>query len=221
MGRRLLPHVRQFVRVRQTLVRAKALDAAVTALLDNGRIGVVLLDGRGRILALNDRAGGILQHGDGLSDRDGVLRAGAPADQSRLERLVAGALPASGGVALSGETVLGRASGLPPYAVHVKPVAAPEADYGARQAAVLVLIVEPGTRRRVDRGVVAAILGLTPGESRVAAGLAEGRSVREMAQAAGVTERAIYGHLQQIYQKQGISRQADLVRLVLSIADFG
>ena len=36
----------------------------------------------------------------------------------------------------------------------------------------------------------------------------------------GVTERAIYWHLNQIYQKRSISRQVDLVRLVLSIAEF-
>ena len=52
----LLPHIRQFVRVRQALVRAQAGDTTVTALLDNPRIGVLHLDRRGRILAVNDRA---------------------------------------------------------------------------------------------------------------------------------------------------------------------
>ena len=75
--KRLLPQIRQFVRVRQALVRAEARDTTVTTLLDNSRIGVLYLDRRGRILAVNDRAGSILQHGDGLSDRDGVLRARA------------------------------------------------------------------------------------------------------------------------------------------------
>ena len=54
MVRRLMPHVRQFIRVRQALVRAQAGDTTVTALLDNPRIGVLHLDRRGRILAVND-----------------------------------------------------------------------------------------------------------------------------------------------------------------------
>ena len=37
----------------------------------------------------------------------------------------------------------------------------------------------------------------------------------------GLTEGTIYWHLKQIYQKLPISRQVDLVRLVLSIAEFG
>ena len=112
-------------------------------------------------------------------------------------------------------------SGLPPYVVHVKPVAVPQPDYGARHVAALVLIVEPGSRRRVDPGLVATTLGLTPAESQVTVGLAEGKSVRDMAQAAGRTQGSIYWHLQQICQKRSISRQVDLVRLVRSIAEFG
>ena len=66
---RLAPQIRQFVQVRQALVGAQAQSATVTALLDNPRIGVVQLDRRGRILAANDRACGILRDGDGVSDR--------------------------------------------------------------------------------------------------------------------------------------------------------
>ena len=42
--------------------------------------------------------------------------------------------------------------------------------------------------------------------------LAEGKSVRDMAEATGHTEGAIYWHLKQIYRKHSISRQVDLVR---------
>ena len=220
MVKRLLPQIRQFVRVRQALVRAGARDTTVTALLDNSRIGVLHLDRRGRILAANDRARSILRQGDGLSDRDGVLRAREPADQLRLKRLVAEALPTSGTAAVGGSMLLRRSFLLPPLVLHVKPVGAPQPDYGARHVAALVLLVEPGCRHRIDPGLVARVLGLTPAESQVAVWLAEGRSVREMAAARGVTERAIYWHLNQIYQKQSISRQVDLVRLVLSIAEF-
>ena len=102
----LLPHIRQFVRVRQALVRADARHATVTALLDNPRIGVVHLDRRGRILAVNDRARSLLRHGEGLSDVDGVLQARAPDDQCRLAQLVAEALPTSSAVAVSGSMLL-------------------------------------------------------------------------------------------------------------------
>ena len=217
----LLPHIRLFVRVRQALVGAEARNTTVTALLDNSRIGVVQLDRRGRIMAVNDRAGGILRRGDGLADRNGMLHARGPADHVRLERLVGDALPTSAAVAVSGSMLVHRSAVSPPFVVHVKPVGVAQPDYGARHVAVLVLIVEPAHHQRVDPELVATTLGLTPGESQVAVWLAEGKNVRDMAEATGHTEGAIYWHLKEIYRKQSISRQVDLVRLVLSLAEFG
>ena len=218
---RLLPHIRQFVRVRQAIVRAEARAKTVTPLFDNPRIGIIHLDRRGQIVAANDHARDILRRGDGLSDRKGLLMGHTGEDQRRLERLLAAALPASGDVPVSGSMRLRRSWALLPWVVHVKPVSVPQPDYGARPVAALVLIVEPRYHHRIDPELVAETLGLTPGESQVAVWLAEGKSVEEMAASTGHTKKAIYWHLQQIYQKHHISRQVDLVRLVLSIADLG
>ena len=216
--RGLLPHIRQFVRVHQALDDAAALGTSVTGLLDNRRVGVIHLDRYGRIVAANDRARDILRRGDGLSDRDGVLRARAPADQARFERLMADALPTAG--AVSGSITLRRPSLLPRFMVHVKPVGLRQPDFGTQRTAVLVLLVEPGNRPRIDPNLVATTLGLTPAESRIAVWLTEGRTVREIATATGRRESSIHWHLRQMYLKLDISRQADLVRLVLSIAEF-
>ena len=172
-------------------------------------------------MAANDRARGILGHGDGLSDPDGALRTRTPADQGRLERLVGSALPGAGRAAVGGSMLVRRSPALPPFVVHVRPVPVPRPDYGAPHVAALVLIVEPGRRHHVDPRVVATTLNLTPTQSQVAVWLAEGRSVRDMARTTGHSEGTIYWHLKQIYQKQSISRQADLVQLVLSLAELG
>ena len=74
MVERLLPHIRQFVRVRQALVGAEAHNTTVTALLDTPRIGVLHLDRRGQIIAANDPARSILRHGDGLWRRPRLCR---------------------------------------------------------------------------------------------------------------------------------------------------
>ena len=84
-----------------------------------------------------------------------------------------------------------------------------------------MLIVEPGRRHRIDPRLVAKTLNLTPTESQLAVWLAEGTSVREMADTTGHSQGTIYWHLKQIYRKQSISRQADLVQLVLSLAELG
>ena len=92
---RLLPHIRQFVRVRQSLVSARALGSSVIGLLENTRFGVIQLDRRGRIVDANDRARDILRKSDGLSDRDGLLCACTPADDAALQKYWVGHCRAS------------------------------------------------------------------------------------------------------------------------------
>ena len=216
----LLPHIRQFVRVRQALGGAEALGTAVTDLLDTSRVGVLHLDRRGRIVEANDHARRLLRHGAGLSDRGGELRAWLPADQARLARLLAGALPASSAPAVGGSLLLRRAPGAAPVVVHVTPVGGPPPDYGARRVAALVLLVAPGRPARIDPALVATTLGLTRAESQVAAGLAAGLTVRAIAEATGRQESSIHWHLKRIYRKLGLTRQAELVQLVRAVTAF-
>ena len=167
----------------------------------------------------NDRGRDILRRSDGLSDPGGLLRASVPTERDRLARLVARALPTAG-TPTSGSMLLRRASLLPRFVVHVTPVGTPQLDFGARRIAVLMLLVEPGYESRIDPAFVAQTLDLTPAESHIAVGLAEGRSVRDMAVTTGRKEETIYWHLKRIYHKLSLSGQADLVRLVLSVAEL-
>ena len=214
---RLLPHVRQYVRVRQTLTAAEALGAGLGGLLDNDRIGVVELDRGGRVLAANAPALEILRSGDGLLDRDGALDASLPADRSRLRRLLRRALPDLwGAVPSGGSMTVQRPSGRSRLGLHVSPVGAGAADFGGRRVAVLVLVVDPAHRPRIDAARVVTTLGLTPSEGRVAALLAEGLKVREIAATAGWSENYVRWLVQQVYRKLDVSGQVALVRQVLA-----
>ena len=63
------------------------------------------------------------------------------------------------------------------------------------------------------------MLGLTPAESRVALWLAEGKTVPGIAALSGRAENSIRTYLKRIHRKLGVSRRADLVRLVLSVPE--
>ena len=220
MIERFLPHIRQFVGVRRALAASGALGASLNGMLDNPRIGVIHLDRSGRIVAANDRAVEILRCGSGLTDRSGFLHARLPAHDARLARLLAAALAPQGGAAEAGAMTLRCPPPSPQLVVHVKPTAAAENHFGGQRVAALVLVVEPGRQSHFAPAVVGSALGLTPAETQVAVWIAEGRTVREIAEGTGRKESSIYWHLRQIYDKLGISRQADLVRLVLSLSDF-
>ena len=216
----LLPHIRQFVRVRQALVDAEAVGASSAALLESTQVGVIQLNRGGKIVATNDRALDILKRGEGLVDRGGYLNARIAADNDRLKKLLALAIPAFGGQAAAGSMTVGRSPHLPRLALHVNPVTVRQMDLSARRVAALVLVVDPLSQPRIDPDLVAETLGLTLAESQVAAALAEGSNVREIAAATRRKESTVRWFIRQIYEKRGISRQADLVRLGLSLAEI-
>ena len=216
---RLLPHIHRCVLIRQALAAADALGAGLAGLLENDRIGVVQLDRGGRVLAANEPALALLRRGDGLVEHDGALDATLPADRSRLHSLLAGALPrlwydapGDGSMTIQRPWVRSR------LALHVSPVGDRAADFGGRRVAALVLVVDPARRPRIDAQRVAAMLGLTTVQSQIAAMLAAGQSTRDIALATGRTEGTVRWHLKQIYARHGVSRQAQVVEMVLSLS---
>ncbi len=216
--RRLLPHIRQAVLLQQALAGAGALGATLTELLDTTGLGIVQLDGRGRIVAANERAREVLRAGDGLFDEGGFLYARTPEDDAGLQGLLTRALPPFGAQGVGGSTMVRRSSSRSPLALHVNPVGRRETDSLVWPVAALVLVVDPASHTRIDPAVAAAALGLTEMESRVAVLLVEGMNVREVAAATGRGESTIRSHVKRLFTKHGLSRQADLVRLVQSLA---
>ena len=214
--RSLLTHVRHFVRVRRALAGADVSRAR--SLLDvqfNGRVGVILLDRWGRIVETNDRARDMLRASSGLSDRRGFLAASCASDTNRLRKLLAKVLPGGSGSAVGGSMPVRRAA-RPPLALHATPIARHLSDVGPGSIAAVIVVADPLANPGVDAGRLPALLDLTPMQSRVAASLAGGGTVRSTAAAINRTPETVCWHIKQITSRFGLSRQADIVRLVLS-----
>ena len=220
MVRRVLPHLRHFVCVRQALAGAGALGNSLAELLGSTGSGVIQLDRGGRIVAANDRARDLLRQGDGLFDEGGFLRASSAEDDAGLQRLLTRALPPLGGQGASGSATVRRPTGLARLVLHASPVADGLTDVRRRRVAALVLVADPSRLARIDPGMPAAALGLTPAQSQIAVMLAEGRTVPEIARETGRRESTVRWHIKEIFARHGISRQAELIRLVLSLADI-
>ena len=186
-------------------------------MLGNALIGVLYLNRHGTIVEANTRALTLLREADGVSDRAGVLHARFPTDNTTLQRLIANALPQWGQTVSGGSMTVRRSSGRLPLTLHISPVEH-RADFGAQRVATLVLLVDPVERPQIDPATLATALGLTRAESQVAAALAAGHSVRDIAVSTYRTQASVRWHIKQIHAKLGISRQVDLVRMVLMTA---
>ena len=218
--RRTLPHLRHFVRVRHALVDARAVRATVAGLLESTGVGVIHLDRRGRVVAANDRALATVRERDGLWDEDGRLRAASPAEDETLQRLVGCAVPYPGGTGAGGSMRVTREHAVARLQVHVSPVRADGTDEPVSgRIGALVLVIDPADRLRLDPDALGALLRLTPAQSQVAAALVEGKSAHAIAAETGRSVTTVRWHIRHIYARHGLSREADLVRLALSLAD--
>ena len=167
MIERLLPHIRQFVRVRRRWSAPKpwvrrSLSCSTTR-CRRDLPGLVRDDRSGQRPcpchpSRRRRLGG--------SGRLPARPAGGRRRQ--LGRLLApGSCPRSGGQAAGGSITVSRTPVLPPLALHANPVGVPHAGFGGGGVAALVLIVDPGAKPRIDPEQVAA----TPARLRAAAEL--------------------------------------------------
>ena len=216
---RVLPHLRQFVRVRHALVGARALGASVFELLDNVMAGVIHLDRRGRVTAANDRARAWLRRGSGLWDEDGRLCASLPAEDAALQKLLARALPSDGVPGVGGSMLISRSETLSRLVLHVSPVHAAATHPGEGRIGVLVLAVDPADRAGIDPERVGEALGLTRAESHIAVLLAQGKAIDDIARETARSRTTIKWHIRNIYAKHGLSRQMELVQLVASLVE--
>lgn len=192
-------------------------------LIDRFACGAVLLNRSRRILRLNAVAERM--QGTGLSFRDRRISTNPGRDAAMLdeaiERAVAGLVPAGGGDLLA----LSRDGGLP-LLVQVLPLR-PEAGRLPLNSLLddvpraLVLLAADGGAAAADDTRGLRLLGLTPAEARMAAAVGQGLAPDEAAVRAGVALSTARHHLKRAYEKLGIRRQADLVRLVAGLGRFG
>ena len=216
--RRLLPHIRNFVHHRQVVAGAGALGSSLIDLVGHARLAAIHLDRRGSIALANERARDLLEGDNGLRQEDGLLRARRSQDDDRLARLLGTVLTGKGAKGAGGNVrvrhpLTGRA-----LTLHVRPVTARQRGFGAPDLGALVLIESPDAPAGLDAGRVGKVLGLTPVESRVAVRLAEGTTVPAIAAESGRAESSIRTYVKRIHRKLGVSRRAELVRLVLSVS---
>lgn len=131
----------------------------------------------------------------------------------RLERLIRDASRRSDG----GHVDVPRPSG-GPIRLTVIPCAESNADLpcvvSIDRPAALIWISEPGEAERARRERLIAAHGLTLAEARVAIEAAKGDGRAAVAARLGIRETTVRAHLSAIFDKTGVRRQAELVRLV-------
>ncbi len=205
----LAPHVRNAKQVQSKL--AEALPGRLgLASLDRLAIAAFIVDSAGELHHLNTSARSLLTNERCAHIRNARFRFHEPALQTAFEaalRKATQGAPRSTLLPLSScrEDV---------YEVTVSPLAAGESAAPASLALVVIARPQPDAASIERR--VRGLYGLTEAEARVMAALTLGGTVEEIAIAHGVRTSTVRAQVRSIFEKTGVHRQTDLVRLALS-----
>jgi DNA-binding CsgD family transcriptional regulator len=109
-------------------------------------------------------------------------------------------------------------AGEAPIFGHVLPLTGSDLRTRLQPAAVAAVFIgmSPGNRDTAE--AAAAAFNLTPAETRVLSNLLGGRTLAETAATLGIAATTAKSHLENIFTKTGVARQADLMRLATSLA---
>ncbi len=211
--RALAPHFNRALRVTLRLGELEARASALAEMTDRALVALVLTDAFGRIAEVNGAARAILAENDGLTLRDGVLRAARSEDCIRLSRLIQEAT-GSRLMPMSGVMQVSRPSARRPLALVVSPTRNGASPFG-RSHAVSIAFADPERAPEPDVDLLARLYGFTAREAGVAALLLQGLSPKEAADELAMTENTVRTHIRHLFDKTGVERLADLVRLLM------
>jgi DNA-binding CsgD family transcriptional regulator len=207
-----VPHISRAITMHGTLRRARDVAIAAQALIDCVPMGMMVLQDE-HIVLTNAAATDLLDQGDGLRRQGSRLQAATPLGQAQLGRALSQARATTDesiGVTLpAGET--GQLRGI------VRRLGSSSAGMlGARPDAIALYVTDSRRPIETREEVVRRLFGLTEREASVLCALVQGDDTRGIARRLSVGLETVKTHLQHIMHNVGVSRQAELVRQVLS-----
>lgn len=172
---------------------------------------LILLAGGARVLELNHAARRFLDQRDGLSLTHDRLRIGDGALDSKLARVLKSfSLANRLGIASPPKALrIPRPSGAPDWLLQIFP-----AEHRMPGAALVFLTTRPAGQDLPTEADLANLFGLSLMQRRIALRLLEGQTPGEIAERLGITRNTMKTHLRRLFQKLGVFRQTELIRLL-------
>ncbi len=215
---RVLPHLRQALRLRVRLGGLPRTESGVAA-LEGLRDPALVVDADLHVLRANAAAAAMAAQGEGiLLQRNGhaglILRAEATTTTAALAAEVARCALGGG----EGSALALPRQGRGPLAALVSPIPARFAAPGREQAPlVLILLRDPSGMALPSVQALVSLFGMTRAEAAVARALAAGETMEAVAAGRGVGPATVRSQARTACQKTGAATLRDLARILATL----
>lgn len=213
----LLPHLRQAIEIHSRLRESELERGLYADTFGQLAVGVITLDAQAAVLSSNPVARRLIDTSRGIVLRKGSLQLEDIREQRAFGTLLAEVVSAhhqqlAGCVRAFRLADRAQLQGL---SLLLRPLPLSDRS-GEHSPAVAVFISDPMAPRQAPSEVLTALFGLTPAEARLAIRLVNGLSLEEAAMSLGVSRNTAKSHLSAIFSKTGVTRQTQLIQLILN-----
>jgi DNA-binding CsgD family transcriptional regulator len=191
-------------------------DALVDA-VDFLPLGIILVDGLGKVVFTNRFAADILASGNGIGlTPEHHLAATRPMEAAALKALIDRTVRSGGDRDLepTGALQLSRSSRSRPLSVIVAPLRHRAEGPAEGRPGAAVMCGDPDRDPGTPQDMLASLYGLTPCEATLALELLCGRTLERAAARLSISMNTARTHLKHVFRKTGTNRQSDFLRLV-------
>lgn len=211
------PHLELSLEI-YALIRLNEMEKEIyEATLDCLTVATFIIDGKGQVICSNSTARILLSGSGDLAINQGRLYLTHTTSNRHFQDIITQALifhqqnPSGTFVeALSIEIQNGENMGL-----LVRSVSTTQIHQDEASPCVIIYLDQTDRQKMPKEKFVAQLLGLTPSEATLAILLSQGFTLVESANMLGITENSVRTYVKNIFSKTGVSRQTDLVRLIL------
>jgi DNA-binding CsgD family transcriptional regulator len=212
LPRIVLEHLAAALELSTSLARQARVARCLAAELDVLGVAAMLVGPGGVVVQANASAERVLAEGDALRRVDGRLRASDDADGARLEARLA---PLARGEPVGRHEIrLGRGPGRRPVFVAVEDTPPGPPTVVPADPWALVVVDDPDHAPSLSIERLMVLHGLTRAEAKLAANLAVGWSLEEIAERTQKRVGTLRTQLKKVMARTGCYRQAEVVRLL-------
>jgi len=220
IAERLHPHLIRAFNITRKLSAVRRESDDLAGVFDRSAHGLFLLDADGRVRRANSVAERLAGEPDGLRLTDQQLTARNPADARRLYALISTAGTRDPARRSGGSMALSTPGRRQPLSITVAPIAAERFAGFDTGPSILVCVTDLEAGVSLPEQKLRDLFSLTWAETRLALAMFEGLTQKEAAERFGLSIHTIHVQLAQVFEKTGVKRQAELMRLMMRAADL-
>ena len=220
----LVPHIARALRIHDRISEVESERSIYANVMTQLAVATILLDEQRKVVRTNPLAEHLLARGASVRLVDGKLQLDQAAENQRLRELIGEIVEAQrhGKTTMARAMLIDDATNRAQLSLVVRAVPPADRPEGLHEPVAAVFISAPDYESEASAQLLSDLFQLTRTETRLAILFASGHSVESVSDELCISRHTTRAHLRSIFSKTGVSRQTQLVRLVLkSLATLG